>query len=306
MKLITESLIVVLLLLTPNLKAEEQTSSEKGSLVGQTKIGYKKTEQTSLGMRARYPEGHKVTDKRPAIIFFHGGGWVCGKPNLFTAQCRAYTMRGYVTFTASYRLINKDDTTVYECVQDAKSAVRWLRINAGRLGVDPDRIIVGGGSAGAHIAACTAIIEGFEEKGEDTTISSKANALLLYSPVLDTSETGYGADKMTRGKKTDLSPLHHVRPGICPTIVFYGTDDTVAKSESMVAFGKKMKEAGNNCMMVPFEGRKHKFFNPPGLIARNKIEDFDLCVEKGVEFLTSSGFGPDNGKGEETEKKKKE
>jgi len=256
------------------------------------KIGFKKVGDIRLSMSVRTPAGHKKTDKRPAIIFFHGGGWVCGKANQFTAQARAFSSRGFVAFSASYRVINRHKTTVYECVKDAKSAVRYVRTHAKELGIDPNRIIVGGGSAGGHIAACTAVIEGFEEEGEDQSVSSRANALVLFSPVLDTTEKGYGSDKMIKGKKTDLSPCHHVRKGLPPTIIFHGTRDTVVPPENAERFEKLMKEAGNICVRVPFEGRKHNFFNHPAFRKHNKIEDFEKSIKDAVKFLESVGMAP--------------
>jgi len=255
-------------------------------------IGFKKVGDIGLSMSIRTPAGHKKTDKRPAIIFFHGGGWVCGKANQFTAQARAFASRGFVAFSANYRVINKHKTTVYECVKDAKSAVRYVRAHAKELGIDPNKIVVGGGSAGGHLAACTAVIEGFEEEGEDQAVSSKANALVLFSPVLDTTDKGYGSDKMTKGKKTDLSPCHHVRKGLPPAILFHGTNDTVVPPENAERFEKLMKEAGNTCVRVPFKGRKHNFFNHPAFRKHNKIEDFEKTITDAVTFLESVGMAP--------------
>ena len=90
--------------------------------------------------------------------------------------------QGIIGICADYRVKNRDGTTPLECIKDAKSAVRYIRINATVLGIDPNKIIVAGGSAGGHIAACTQI-EGGDELGEDLAISSKPNALVLHNPV---------------------------------------------------------------------------------------------------------------------------
>jgi len=252
---------------------------------------YKKTEATPLQLNARYPQGHKKADRRPAIIFFHGGGWVSGKPNQMNGQASAFAKLGYVTFTAKYRLINKHMTTVYECIMDAKSAVRWVRIHAAELGVDPKRIIAAGASAGGHIAACTAMVSGYDED-EDKTVSCIPNALMLFSPVLDTTEKGYGSQKMTKGKKTDLSPCHQIRKGLPPAIVFHGTADKTVPPENTERFEKLMIEAGNRCARVSFEGRGHRFFNHPALLKRNKLEDFQKMITQGQAFLKSIGLSP--------------
>src|ERR1700733_10765315 len=84
---------------------------------------------------------------------------------------------------ADYWVKSRHDVTPDACVEDAKSAVRWLRQNAAMLGIDPDRIVASGGSAGGHIAACTAC-PGLDAEGEDLQVSSRPNALLLFNPVL--------------------------------------------------------------------------------------------------------------------------
>jgi len=283
----------------PKDSATPAESKAGDELVPAGRLTYKKTEQVGLILKGYYPEDLKKSDKRPAIILFHGGGWVCGKPQQFYQQARAFRDQGIVAFSATYRLINKHHTTVYECIKDGKSAVRWLRAHAEELGIDPDKIIAGGGSAGGHVAACTALIGGFEEEGEDLSVSSKPNALILFSPVLDTTEKGYGSDKMTKGEKTDLSPCHQVREGLPPTIFFHGTRDTTVPPENAERFERLMKEAGNNCVRVPFEGRRHSFFNGSGFRRNNTNEDFNTTMQKSIEFLRSINFLPEMRKKEE-------
>src|SRR5439155_382516 len=115
--------------------------------------------------------------------------------------------------------------TVFDCVKDARSAVRYVRAHAGELGIDPQNIIVSGGSAGGHLAVATAIFSGVDEVGEDTSVSPVPNALVLLFPVIDTSKEGYGNAKIGERWK-ELSPAHNVRSGLPPTIIFHGTGDT--------------------------------------------------------------------------------
>ena len=117
---------------------------------------YKKTKQADLELVVHYPSGWKETDKRPAIVFFFGGGWTGGKIEQFEPQASHLASRGMVAVRADYRVKSRHGVTPKECVEDAKSAMRWVRQNAAQLGVDPDRIVAAGGSAGGHIAACTA------------------------------------------------------------------------------------------------------------------------------------------------------
>jgi len=96
-------------------------------------------------------------------------------------------------------------------------------------------------------------------------------------------------------QKTDLSPCHQVREGLPPTILFHGTRDTTVPPENAERFERLMKEAGNHCVRVPFEGRRHSFFNGSGFRRNNTDADFNTTMEKSVEFLKSIGFVPETG-----------
>ena len=144
----------------------------------------RKPNRPTWNLIVHYPPGWKDSDKRPAIVFFFGGGWTSGKLEQFEPQASHLARRGMVAARADYRVKSRHGVTPKECVEDAKSAVRWMRANAAKLGVDPDRIVAAGGSAGGHIAACTAFSPGLDAEGEDANVSSKPNALVLFNPVL--------------------------------------------------------------------------------------------------------------------------
>jgi acetyl esterase/lipase len=107
-----------------------------------------------------------------------------GRFEQFEPQASHLARRGMVAARADYRVKSRHGVTPKECVEDAKSAVRWMRAKASVLGVDPDRIVAAGGSAGGHLAACAAFAPGLEANEEDARISSKPNALVLFNPVL--------------------------------------------------------------------------------------------------------------------------
>src|SRR5262249_6892648 len=142
-----------------------------------------KTQQAELEMHVHFPPDWKMGDKRAAIVFFFGGGWTNGRVEQFEPQAAYLAGRGMVAARADYRVKSRHNVTPDVCVEDAKSAVRWLLQNAAMLGVDPDRLVASGGSAGGHIAACTAC-PGLDAAGEDTKISSRPNAMILFNPVL--------------------------------------------------------------------------------------------------------------------------
>jgi acetyl esterase/lipase len=207
---------------------------------------------------------------RPAIVLFFGGGWSSGSPAQFEQHCRALAARGLVAITADYRVSSRHQVKPIDCVADAKSALRWVRTHATRLGIDPQRIAAGGGSAGGHLAAAIATVPGFESPGEDTKISSLPNALVLFNPALVLAPlagleiadfgTRVPADRMGTDPK-NLSPAHHVKKGTPPTIIFHGQADTTVPYATAEAFTTVMKAAGNRCELVGTPGAPHGFFN---------------------------------------------
>jgi len=190
--------------------------------------------------------------------------------------------------SAEYRVKQKHGASPFDCVADGKSAVRWVRSNAKELGIDPNFIVASGGSAGGHVAACTGVIEGGENENEDLNVSSLPNAMVLFNPVLDTTETGYGMKKVGQARKTEISPNHQVRSGIVPTILFHGTADKTVPYKNAQTFTRLMKEAGNQCQLESFEGKGHGFFN--GKLFRPKTKDtsdYQQTTKQSLEFLNA-------------------
>ena len=262
-------------------------------LKGATVETYKKVDETELKVWIFKPAAHKSTDRRPAIVFFFGGGWRNGTPQQFEHQCRYLAKRGMVAMTADYRVSSRHRTKAKACVEDGKSAVRWVRQNAARLGVDPNRIVAGGGSAGGHVAACTGVITGFE--AGEAKISSRPNALALFNPALVLAEVPGIELDAKRASTLDermgvpsekLSPWHHVNEGQPPTIVFHGKADTTVPYKTAEMFTVKMKKFGNRCELKSYDQQGHGFFNH----GRAKNVMFDKTVKELDQFLVSLAY----------------
>lgn len=279
------SLTLALLLLLPFSGVGQ--SSNKRSYTPDETLTYKVTPQRDLTLDIFYPDHQKEGKKRGVIVQFFGGGWASGNTNQFYQQSAFYADHGYVAISVDYRTISRDKTTPFECVEDAKSAIRWVRENAKELGINPKKVVASGGSAGGHLAACTALIEEYDLEGENLKISSVPNALVLFNPVIKTTSDGYGANKLV-GKETLISPTHHVKKGVPPTIIFHGTKDTTVPFANAEEFLVEMEKVGNRCIVVPFEGKNHGFFNGSYFRSTNTDEDFNRCMEETLTFLKSN------------------
>ncbi|QGY46687.1 alpha/beta hydrolase fold domain-containing protein [Maribellus comscasis] len=198
--------------------------------------------------------------KLPAIVLFFGGGWVSGDPSHFQLQARYYASRGMVAICPDYRTKNRHKTSPFESVKDARSAMRYIKIHADELGVDTSKIVAGGGSAGGHLAACTAIIDKVNESTDDLSVSPVPKALILFNPVVDTGKKGYGQEKMD-GREFALSPVHNISTGVPPTLIMHGKNDTTVPYENVVRFKQAMKQEGNKCILKGYRRQTHGFFN---------------------------------------------
>ena len=214
------------------------------------KLVYKETATSTLHLHTFEPAAD-AAEPRAAIVFFFGGGWVSGTPSQFYPHCALLAEKGMLAMAAEYRVRERDKTGPEACVEDGQDAIRWVRDHAAELKVDPNRIVAAGGSAGGHVAACTAVL---------TPEADQPAALVLFNPVLDTTKLGYGKSKFS-GNERDFSPVHHIRPKLPPTLIFHGTADTTVPFENAERFTKKMNEAGNTCVLKAFPDKKHGFFN---------------------------------------------
>lgn len=196
----------------------------------------------------------------PAIVFYFGGGWVSGNPGHFELQAEYLASRGMIAICPDYRTKSKHGTTPFESVKDAISAMRYLKIHGSEMGIDTSRIVASGGSAGGHLAACTALIDGVEEETDNKNISPEPFALVLFNPVVDTGKKGYGQEKMN-GREFDISPVHHITENVPPTLILHGKADDVVPFSNVKRFQEVMKQEENMCILKGYNKQGHGFFN---------------------------------------------
>ncbi|MDF7808231.1 alpha/beta hydrolase [Pontiellaceae bacterium B12219] len=246
-------LFIFSLLLAIGVQAEDKPKPDNT-------VPFKETPQGELRLHIFNPTGLEKGQKRPAVIFFFGGGWNSGTPDQFYNQAAHLAKRGMVAIAAEYRTQNSHSTDPRACVMDAKSAMRWVRRRANKLGIDPNRIAAGGGSAGGHLAAATATLTAFDEPDEDTEVSCKPQALILFNPVFDNSEAGYGYNRV-KDYWQEFSPMQNLHKGLPPTIIFLGTNDKYVPVATAEEYQRIMKANGDRCELFLYKDQPHGFFN---------------------------------------------
>lgn len=211
----------------------------------------------------------------PAVVFFHGGGWRQGRPQQFQPQARALARQGTAGLLASYRMIRKmkDPATheaaenIGDCVSDAATAYAWARSHAKELGIDPDRISLGGGSAGGHLAAAVALC----------TDSPAPKALLLFNPVLNLDDKWtYAGPAAVRAKHSPLQCIAHAK-ALPPTLILQGKADDVTPPEVAKAFRDAYVKAGGTCELRLYDDVGHGFFNQEA--------SRDVTIDAMLEFM---------------------
>lgn len=249
----------------------------------QYRILYKEIDSTKLFMEVYQPGIIDSAKKYPAIAFFFGGGWIEGSMKQFEPQAKYFSQRGMVCFLVDYRIKNKHQTSPFESLKDAKSAIRFIRIQANKFHIDTSKIVAAGGSAGGHLAAATALITDYNETSDNLSVSCIPNALALFNPVIDNGPGGYGYERIGKAYMT-FSPLHNVRKGAPPTILFLGTNDNFIPVQTAKKFQEAMEQVNSRCELQLYEGQRHGFFN------YKNIEYYKKTVSKLDEFLQSLGF----------------
>lgn len=241
---------------------------------------YKEVSGAKRELEVYFPKNHNPSEARvPGIIFFHGGGWGGGNRDYFKYQCDYFSKRGLVAATVTYRLakggalkdLEKGQSRKRLCVPDAKSAIRWFKANAPDLGVDPKRIIAGGGSAGGHISLVSTHNPGLNDPGDDKSIDTSVVALVLFNPALQDSDA----------KDPDINVIQWLNPKSPPAIAFFGNKDKWIKGWNP-AYAKWKGFEGARVVTKIAPGQAHAFFNYQPWADLTLISADQFLVELGL------------------------
>ncbi|MFI3316251.1 MAG: alpha/beta hydrolase [Rikenellaceae bacterium] len=271
-------------------QVEEQT--EAVATLTSYKVYYKDVDELRLDMNVMHLNDIEDDEQRVAMILIHGGGWCNGDNTAMEDHAKYFASHGIVLFLINYRTTDMiSDSTPKKSLQDAKSAVRYVRANADRFNIDPDKIIVGGGSVGGHMAAAVSMTPNINESTDDLSISTDACASILFNPVVcngpetEGAYTGYNYS-WVKDYYLDFSPMYNVREGVPPSIFMVGDQDHLIPTEVAYEYQRLIEEVGGRCDLHIYEDQPHSFYFISGQDASN----FYYAMTAAHEFLQSLGY----------------
>lgn len=232
-------------------------------------ITYKTVAGTNLNLLILKPK--PGGGSRPGLLYFHGGGWNNGSAEKSIGFVKHFRDEGFVCASVDYRCRDTHGgTTPMDATRDARSALRAFVAHARELGFDTNQLVVAGGSAGGHLACMTALGDGLGEPDEEKSPAPRVRALLLWNPVVDTTDRGYGGKKRFGDLCEKYSPVHLLQSNSPPALVQHGDADQTVPYENAVRFVARGKELGLNFKLVTYPGAKHSFTSGPE--NRDKLE----------------------------------
>lgn len=238
-------------------------------------IVYKKSGGADQIMEVYFPANHDPKKSRvPAVLFFHGGGWAGGNLKQFRYACDYFAKRGLVAATANYQMLPKeqaDKNRKRVCITDAKSALRWMKQHAADLGIDPERIVTGGGSAGGHLSVMASYCPELDDPADPKGIDTSVRAHLLFNAAF-----------LVRGREKDpvADVFNYVKPGMAPMIFFFGDKDGWKQGTDQLL--PELRKAGNRATLWVGKDVGHSFWM--------KQPWYDLCLAESDRFLVSLGL----------------
>lgn len=275
-------------------KAPKAKKAKKGDIklttaeVATREVVYKTTPQGGLKLHFFLPKGEVQTAAlRPCVVFFFGGGWKSGSYLQFVPQAEYLASRGIVAVCADYRILNVHKTLPDKAVEDAKSAIRWVRGHATEFNVDPDKIVASGGSAGGHLAACTALVTAYDAESDDKAVSARPNAMILFNPAMNigalhkeraATSSAASANGFNQEMADAITPNTFVSKDTPPALLFFGTADKLKTGGD--EYVQKARALGLRAEMCTATDMPHGFFNysPWAQVTTKKMDEFLISL----------------------------
>lgn len=241
---------------------------------------YRTVNNTHLRAHIFYPYNHDKNLAKPVHVFFSGGGWAIGLAEWSYDAAKSAAQDGRVAIAFDYRLREIDGTDVRASVTDALTAIEWVRESSRSLGIDPNKILAEGFSAGAHLLLVAAMIENPSDFGVTSEYSSKPNALIIGSSPYDIA--GRDVYDVDYDPKI-ISPLYLLNENLPSILAFHAEEDDIVEFSEFEAFRDAMQRTKNNFTSRSYPGVGHFFRGSPqkDLDERRKLEE---------EFLLENGF----------------
>ena len=264
--------------------AQGPVAPDIGNLRAEKDIVFAKAGDLELKLDVYQPPAG-VTSKRTAIIHLFGGGFFTGNKNAgyIINDSKALGARGYTNISANYRLQTQGSWPAQ--IHDVKAAIRWTRANAGKLGVEPNRIIVAGYSAGGMLSLMAAGTNGrpeFEGDLGTTGISSEVNASIGVYPLASAQTAGglFPQGQATPENIAAASPTTYISEKFAPTIFIHGTDDTTVPVTSSIDFFTKLRAVKVPTTMTLIQGAQHAFDNNAPDAVEVMAASIDLFLDR--------------------------
>jgi acetyl esterase/lipase len=276
-------ILILLLLVVGELSAQEMATS-----IEPIEYTYKIVDSDSLNAYVFMPQFEESKEERPAIVIFHGGGWAMGEPAWGFGYGTRFAKLGLISIVVQYRLSDEKSITPIEAMEDARDLILWARENAKELRLNRDSIVAYGWSAGAHLAASSAVFPSYKT---DYNISSIPNALILHSPALSIVNDGWFKKLLLdRGDPITYSPAENIKGSLPPSIIVVGKEDTVTPVMESELFHSNMLKYNNTSYLYIYDGVGHLFTpsdqpdnrwpNPDKEVSSKAFSEIDLFLKK--------------------------
>lgn len=231
------------------------------------------------------PVQRKSARPLPVVVFIHGGGWRQGSKNGGLRRIIPFLQAGgYAGASVGYRL--SDEAIWPAQIHDCKAAIRWLKANAGKYNLDPNRIAVHGTSAGGHLVAMLGVTGDVAElngrlgphANEDNrvacvvdyfgptellTMDDHAGKMTHNAPDSPESKLVGGPILENKELARQASPISHVTKDDAPILVCHGTKDPLVPYPQSVDFHTRLKKAGVDSTLITVAGAEHGLRGTP-------------------------------------------